>query len=152
MKRREGHIYLTVFAHLMDKRLLMATPGMNASVWESFAVELLGHNGHQKAIQHVASNISAAHTKGVSDDLSNAQVVNDNFHLIQGVVEVCLYVREADSPNDAGKQDRLERTRWMWLQNRAKWAGKEAQKSEAIALETFVTGLVCQLRLVFQVI
>jgi transposase len=38
-------------------------------------VELLRHNGHPKAIQHVASDMSAAYVTGVSDNLRNAQVV-----------------------------------------------------------------------------
>jgi transposase len=54
MNRRKGHNYLTVFSDLITKRLLFATPGEEASVWEAFAEELLRHNGHPKAIQHVA--------------------------------------------------------------------------------------------------
>ncbi len=33
----------------------------------AFAAELLRHNGQPKAIQHAASDISAAYNKGVSD-------------------------------------------------------------------------------------
>ena len=54
-----------------------------------------------------------AYTKGVSDNLGNAQVVYDKFHVIQKVVEACDQVRKAESRTDAGKRDRLERTRWM---------------------------------------
>ena len=40
MNRRKGHNYLTVFADLVAKRVLFATPGKDASVWEAFAGEL----------------------------------------------------------------------------------------------------------------
>jgi transposase len=45
MNRRKGHNYLTVFADLVAKRVLFATPGKDASVWAAFAAELLRHNG-----------------------------------------------------------------------------------------------------------
>ncbi len=58
---------------------------------------MLWHNGQHKAIQHVAIDISAAYTKGVSYNLGNARVMYDKFHLIQNEVEVCDPVRKAES-------------------------------------------------------
>ena len=150
MNRRKGHNYLTVFADLLAKRVLFATPGKDASVWEAFAAELLRHNGHPKAIQYVAIDMSPAYIKGVSDNLGNAQVVYDKFHVIQNVVEACDRVRKLESRSNAGKRDLLERTRWMWLKNRVNWTEKEAQKWESMALERCVTGMAYEMRLVLQ--
>ena len=150
MNRRKGHNYLTVFADLLAKRVLFATPGKDASVWEAFAAELLRHNGHPKAIQYVAIDMSAAYIKGVSDNLGNAQVVYDKFHVIQNVVEACDRVRKVESRSNAGKRDQLERTRWMWVKNRVNWTEKEAQKWESMALERCVTGMAYEMRLVLQ--
>jgi len=55
MNRRKGHNYLTVFADLMAKRVLFATPCKDALVWTAFAEELLRHNGHPEAIQRIRS-------------------------------------------------------------------------------------------------
>ncbi len=121
MNLRRGHNYLTVFADLLAKRVLFATPGKDASVWEAFAAELLRHNGYPKAIQYVASAMSAAYIKGVRDNLGNAQVVYDKFHITQYVVEACDQIRKIESRADAGKRDQLERTRWVWLKNRVNW-------------------------------
>ena len=150
MNRRKGHNYLTVFADLLAKRVLFATPGKDASVWEAFAAELLRHNGHPKAIQYVAIDMSPAYIKGVSDNLGNAQVVYDKFHVIQNVVEACDRVRKLESRSNAGKRDLLERTRWMWLKNRVNWTEKDAQKWESMALERCVTGIAYEMRLVLQ--
>jgi transposase len=152
MNRRKGHNYLTVFADLVAKRVLFAMPGKDASVWAAFAADLLRHNEHPKAIQHVAINMSAAYAKGVSDNLGNAQVVCDKFHIIQNVVEACDQVRKAESPADAEKRDRLERNRWMWLRNRVNWTEMETQKWESMALERCVTGMAYQMWLVLQYI
>ena len=150
MNRRKGHNYLTVFADLLAKRVLFATPGKDASVWEAFAAELLRHNGHPKAIQYVAIDMSPAYIKWVSNNLGNAQVVYDKFHVIQNVVEACDRVRKVESRSNAGKRDLLERTRWMWLKNRVNWTEKEAQKWESMALERCVTGMAYEMRLVLQ--
>ena len=150
MNRRKGHNYLTVFADLLTKRVLFATPGKDASVWEAFAAELLRHNGHPKAIQYVAIDMSPAYIKGVSDNLGNAQVVFDKFHIIQYVVEACDQIRKIESRADAGKRDQLERTRWMWLKNRENWTPKEALKWGSMSLERCVTGMAYEMRLVLQ--
>jgi len=150
MNRRKGHNYLTVFADLLAKRVLFGTPGKDASVWEAFAAELLRHNGHPKAILRVAIDMSAAYTKGVASNLGNAQVVYDKFHVIQNVVEACDQVRKVESRSDAGKRELLERTRWMWLKNRANWTEKETHKWESMALERCVMGMAYEMRLVLQ--
>jgi transposase len=106
MNRRKRHNYLTVFADLRAKRPLFATPAKESSVWERLAAELLRHNGHPKAIQHVAIDMSAAYAKGVSDNLGNARVVYDKFHVIQNVVEACDQVGTAESLAKAVKVDR----------------------------------------------
>ena len=150
MNRRKGHNYLTVFADLVAKRVIFATPGKDASVWAAFAEELLRHNGHPKPIQYVAIDMSPAYIKGVSNNLGNAQVVYDKFHVIQNVVEACDRVRKVESRSNAGKRDLLERTRWMWLKNRVNWTEREVQKWESMALERCVTGMAYEMRPVLQ--
>jgi hypothetical protein len=41
----------------------------------------------------------------------NAQMLYDNFHFNQYVVEACEQIREIESRADTGKRDQLERTR-----------------------------------------
>ncbi len=77
--------------------------------------------------------MSAAYAKGVSDNLGNALVVYDKFYFIQNVVGASDHARAAHKRTDAGKRDRLERTRWMWLKNRVNWTEKETQKWESMA-------------------
>ena len=53
----------------------------------------------------------------MSDNLANAQVVYDKFHVIQCGVEAYDQLRWAEIRTGAGKRGRLERTRWMFLKN-----------------------------------
>ena len=136
----------------MTNRLLFSTPGEDGSVWETFAAELLRHNGHPKAIQYAAVDMSAAYTNGVSDNLGNPRVVYYKSHVIQNVVEESDQVRKVESRADGGKRDLLERTRWMWLKNRANWTAQEAQMWELVALERCVMGMAYKMSLVLQII
>jgi transposase len=106
-----------VFEDLITKRVLFATPGKKASVCAAFTEELIQYNVHAEAIQRVVIDMSAAYTKGVSTNLGNARVVYDKFNVIQNVVEVCDRIRQAESRADAGKRERLERMRCLWLKN-----------------------------------
>ncbi len=72
----------------------------------------------------------------------------DKFHVIQNVVGACDQVRKAESRSNAGKREKLERTRWMWLKNRVNWTEKETQKWESMALERCVTGMAYEMNLV----
>lgn len=150
MNRRKGRNHLTVFADLVEKRVIFATPGKDSSTWEAFAAELVKHNGHPKAITQVAIDMSAAYTKGVRENLGNAQVVYDKFHVVQNVVEACNDVRKAESRLSPEHQQRLERTRWLWSKNPENWTRKEAQRWETMAKERGATGLAYEMRLVLQ--
>ena len=150
MNRRKGHNHLTVFADLVRKRVIFATPGKDAGTWEAFAAELLRHNGHPKAITQVAIDMSAAYAKGVRENLGNARLVYDKFHVIQNVVEACDQVRRAESQLDSQSQERLERTRWLWRKNPENWTAKEAARWESMAKERGATGLAYEMRLVLQ--
>jgi hypothetical protein len=80
-----------------------ATPGKDASVWAAFAAEMMRHNGHPKAVQHLAIDMSAAYAKGVGENLGNALLAYDKFHVFKNVLEACDEVRKAESRADAGK-------------------------------------------------
>jgi hypothetical protein len=60
INRRNGHHYLTVFTDLVPKRGGSATPGKDALFSEASGEELLRYNWHPKAIQPVATYMSAA--------------------------------------------------------------------------------------------
>ena len=73
----------------------------------------------------MAIDMSAAYTKGVSDNLGNAGVVYDKFHILQDVVGPCDHVVKAEIQVDAEKRDQPGGTRWMRLNNRVNRTEKE---------------------------
>jgi transposase len=150
MNRRKGHNYLTVFADLKKKRVVFATEGKDASTWEAFADELLKHNGHPKAVLQAAIDMSPAYVKGVRENLGNAQIVFDKFHVVSDVNQAVDKVRRAESQSCASAGASLTKTRWLWRKNPENWTEKEALRTLELEEEHLQTALAYQMRLVLQ--
>lgn len=146
MNRRKGHNYLTVFADLVKKRVIFATPGKDASVWQTFVEELVKHNGHAKSITQAAIDMSPAYAKGVTENLGNAQIVFDKFHVISQVNEGVSQVRRLESPG----QSLLRKTQWIWRKNPENWTEKEALSMVDLEKANLMTATAYQMRLTLQ--
>ncbi len=150
MNRKKGHHYLTVFVDLEAKRVLLAVEGKDASVWERFAEQLRAHNGHPKAITQVAIDMSPAYQKGVRENLGNAQVVFDKFHVVSQVSRAVEDVRRQEVRQDAVAREQLEKTCWLWRKNPDGWTAREAARWEQLKDKPLVTGLAYAMRLELQ--
>jgi transposase len=150
MNRKKGHNYLTVFVDLEAKRVLLAVEGKDASVWERFVEELGHHNGHPKAITMVAIDMSPAYAKGVRENLGNAQIVFDKFHVVSQVTVAVDEVRRKEARQDAQAREALERTSWLWRKNPENWTAKEGERWAQLKDKPLVTGLAYAMRLELQ--
>ena len=150
MNRRKGHNYLTVFVDLQAKRVLLAVEGKDAGVWEHFVQALAQHNGHPKAITQVAIDMSPAYHKGVKDQLGNARIVHDKFHVVSQVTEAVEAVRRAEVRQQGPARAQLEKTCWLWRKNPEGWTEQEVARWEQLKDKPLVTGLAYAMRLEFQ--
>jgi transposase len=150
--RRKGHNYLTVFADLMAKRVLLAVEGKDAGVWEEFAAQLFAHNGHPKAITQIAIDMSPAYQKGVRENFGNAQVVFDKFHVVSHVVQAVEQVRREEARGGVEIKEQLKKTAWLWRKNPEHWTEREERRYEALADKPLVTGLAYAMRLELQAV
>ena len=69
---RRGHDYITLFVDLEARRLLLATPGKDASTFERFATDLEAHGGSAQAVTDISMDLSPAFQKGAKEHLPNA--------------------------------------------------------------------------------
>jgi transposase len=150
MNRRKGHNYLTVFVDLQAKRVLLAVEGKDAGVWEQFVKELPNHNGHPKAITRVAIDMSPAYIKGVKENLGNAVVTYDKFHVVSHVCGAVDEVRRAEARQDQEAREHLARTSWLWRKNPESWTERENERWEQLKDKPLVTGLAYAMRLELQ--
>lgn len=150
MNRKKGHNYVTVFADLVGQRVLFGTEGKDASVWQRFAEELGAHNGHPKAITQVAIDMSPAYRKGVRENLGNAAVVFDKFHVIQEVNDGVESVRRLEAQADEGKRRQLAKSQWIFRKNPENHTAGEANRLEQMDWKHLMTVLAYQMRLILQ--
>jgi transposase len=148
---RKGHDYLSVFADLVERRVVFATEGKDHTVFERFAEEILKHNGHPKAVTQVAMDMSAAYTKGAQENLGNAAIVYDKFHVValaNGAVDEVR--RDEAREGGAAVKAQLKRSLWLWRKNPENLTASEQARLEQLDLKHLATGQAYQMRLELQ--
>ena len=144
---RRGHDYITLLVDLVGKRLLFATPGKDAKTFEKFAGDLQAHGGRADAITEVSMDLSPAIQKGAKEQLPNAQVIFDRFHLMKFVNEAVDVVRKGEVLS----QPDLKKTRWLWLKNARNLKAQQRKKLQALLKDqNLKTAQAYLLRLIFQ--
>jgi transposase len=78
---RKGHEYVTAVHDLQQKRLLFVTEGRDHQTVNAFAKDLAEHGGCAQAISHVSMDMSAAYLKGTQQELPQAAICYDRFHV-----------------------------------------------------------------------
>jgi transposase len=140
-----------VFADLVERRVVFATEGKDHTAFARFVEELLKHNGHPKAITQVALDMSAAYTKGVQENLGNAAIVYDKFHVVALANAAGDQVRREEArKGDAGVQQQLKKSLWIWRKNPENLSEREETRLEAMDLKHLATGQAYQMRLELQ--
>lgn len=93
---RKGHEYVTAVHDLQQKRLLFVTEGRDHQTVGAFAKELAEHGGSAQAISHVSMDMSAAYFKGVQQQLPQAAICYDRFHVAALAGKAMDEVRSAE--------------------------------------------------------
>lgn len=150
MNRKKGHNYVTVFADLVKKRVLLGEEGKHAGVWEVFAQELVAHNGHPKAVTQVAIDMSPAYQKGVRENFGNASVVFDKFHVVQAANEGVDAVRRLEAQQSQQKRSALAKSRWIFRKNPEKHTDREMRRLGRMDWKHLMTVTAYQMRLILQ--
>src|SRR5712671_3228418 len=150
MNRKKGHNYITVFADLVNKRVLFGTEGKDASVWVRFAQEFGAHNGHPKSVTQVAIDMSRAFIKGVRENFGTAALVFDKFHVIQEANAGVEKVRRLEAQQDELKGRQLAKSQWIFRKNPEAHTERELERIEQMDLKHLMTVLAYQMRLILQ--
>jgi transposase len=92
--RRKGHTYVTNVVDLDTGRLLFMAEGKDSGAVAAFARQLERFSGDPANITEVAIDMSAAYKRGVAENLPNAQVTFDRFHVAKLAGEAFEAVRK----------------------------------------------------------
>lgn len=143
---RKGHNYFSIFVDLESKKVLFATEGKDSKTVERFAKELSLHNAKKDQITDVAVDMSLAFMCGVRDNLSNAKITFDKFHVVKELNKVVNEVWRGE----VGVNSVLKRSRYVWLKNPENLSEKQKEVFESVSKENTMTAKAYQLKLTFQ--
>lgn len=113
---KRGHNYLTLAADADARKVVFVTEGRDADTVAGFAAHLRAHKGDPQNITCVSIDMSPAFIKGVTDNLSNARITFDKFHVIAHASQAVDKMRRMEQRTDPA----LKGLRWTLLKDRSK--------------------------------
>jgi transposase len=126
--RARGHDYITLAADAVRRRVLFVTEGRDAKTINALAVELQAHGCAPEQIESVSIDMSPAFIKGCADELPNARVTFDKFHVIWHANTAVDKMRRIEQRSDKS----LKGLRWSLLKDRARLKPEAAADLDAL--------------------
>ena len=113
--RARGHDYVTLAADALKRRVLFVTEERDAKTIKELAAYLDDHGCPPKQIDTVSIDMSPAFIKGVSEELPNARITFDKFHVVWHANAAVDKMRR----NEQRTTKSLKGMRWSLLKGRA---------------------------------
>jgi transposase len=127
---RRGHDYVSLFVDLDEKRTIFVTEGKGSETVEDFVADLKEHKGIPEQITEVSCDMSPAFIKGVTEQLPEAHIVFDHFHVIKIINEAVDKVRRAEALTNP----LLKSSRYVFLKNRENHTEKQKEIFNSLSL------------------
>jgi transposase len=115
--------YITLAADALERRVLFVTEGRDAGTIKELATEWEDHGCPPENIETVSIDMSPAFIKGVGEELPNARITFDKFHVVWHANAVVDKMRRIEQRTDKS----LKCMRWPLLKDRS------SLKPEAVA-------------------
>jgi len=80
---KKGHKYVSLFVDLEKSNVVYVAEGKNAETVKNFSEYLDKQNGNAETITDVSCDMSPAFIKGVGEELPNAKITFDRFHIMK---------------------------------------------------------------------
>lgn len=128
--RAKGHEYITLFVDLQKRRTIFITEGKDNTTIKRFVEDFEEHNGSVNAIKDVSCDMSPAFIKGVKENLPNAKITFDKFHILKIINEAVDEVRK----KEVSSNNLLKGTKYIWLKNFNNLTSKQKEKLDSLTM------------------
>ena len=128
--RRKGHDYITLFVDLLKKRTIFIAEGNDQKTVEAFVDDLKAHQGRAEAITDVSCDMWPAFIRGVEDNLPNAKITFDRFHIMKVINTAVDTVRK----QEVQTQIMLKGTKYIFLKNEKNLTNTQRQKRQELSM------------------
>ncbi len=143
---KRGHQYITLFCDMDEHNLLFATEGKDKATVAAFKEDFEAHNGCAEKVTQVSCDMSPAFISGVKQELPEAEITFDKFHVVKLLNEGVDEVRRQEVKSN----EILKSTRYLWLKNRVNLTVKQEAKFETLSKMNLKTTRAYQIKLNFQ--
>lgn len=126
----KGHNYVSLFVDLAKRKTLFVTEGKGSSTVTAFKHDFEAHRGNANAITDVSCDMSPAFIKGVRDNLPEAKITFDRFHILKLINEAVDQVRR----EEARFNPLLRGMRFVFLKNDRNLTQEQRDKKEKLVL------------------
>jgi transposase len=128
--RAKGHEYITLFVDLDKRRTIFITEGKDNTTVKRFKEDFEEHNGDVDNIENVSCDMSPAFIKGVNENLPNAKITFDKFHILKIINEAVNKVRK----QEVSKNNLLKGTKYIWLKNYNNLTVKQKEQLDELTM------------------
>ena len=111
--QKKHHDYITLFVDLIRRKTLFIADGKGSETVEEFISMLEQQNGRAENISQVSCDMSPAFIKGVRENLPEAEVTFDRFHLMKTLNDAVDRVRRLEVKTDPN----LKGLKFVFLKN-----------------------------------
>jgi transposase len=125
---RRGHNYLTIAADAEARRVVFVTEGKDADTITRFAEYLEEHNATPGQIRSVSIDMSPAFIAGVTEQLPNARITFDKFHVVAKASAAVDKMRRLEQRTDPS----LKGLRWTLLKDRDRLSDEGRAELDAL--------------------
>jgi transposase len=129
--KKKHHDYVTMFVDLEKRKTIFVTKGKDNKTVVDFCKDLQEHNANPEAITDVSCDMSPAFIKGIKNNLANAKITFDKFHIMKLLGEAVGDVRRAE----AMENPLLKGTKWIFDSNRENMSEKNIQRLDDLELK-----------------
>ena len=125
-----GHEYISLFVDLHKRKTMFICEGRDNKTVVNFSKDLKDHNAQAQQIKEVSCDMSPAFIKGVKENLPNADITFDKFHILKIINSGVDKVRKAE----AADNPLLKNSRYVLLKNDANLTAKQRAKKEELLM------------------
>ncbi len=143
---KRGQDYITLVVDIDGRRVVFVADGRIADTVRQFADHLEDHGGDASRIKQASTDMSAAFIKGVTENLTEAEITFDRFHVMKLIGHAIDEVRR----DEVKAQPELKGTRYLWTKNAVNLTARQSTVLDALSSTNLKTARAWRMRLAFQ--
>jgi len=128
--KKKHHDYITLFVDLETKKTIYITEGKSNKTVIDFKEDLELHGGKAENVKNVSCDMSPAFIKGIKENLPEAEITFDKFHIMKILNDAVDKVRR----EEAIDTDLLIGTRYVFLKNKINLTTKQSDKLKELSI------------------